>query len=104
MSDPQLSVTINGTIRAAFNVLPLGLPMTEISVLQRMFMLAAVRPLSYKLISTEQSKDVHIYVVDGHNADALRQWRELSQANERSTVFISEVEIDANSRRARPSR
>jgi two-component system, cell cycle response regulator len=97
MSDPQLSVTVNGTIRAAFNVLPLGLPMTEVNVLQRMFTLAAVRPLSYKLITTEQSTDAHIYVVDGHNADALRQWRELSQANERSTVFISEVEIDANS-------
>jgi two-component system, cell cycle response regulator len=97
MSDPSLSVTVNGTVRAAFNVLPLGLPPTEISVLGRMFMLAAVRPLSYRLITEEYSKDAHIYFVDGHNADALRQWRELSQVNERSTVFVSEVEIDSNS-------
>ncbi len=97
MSNPQLSVTVNGTVKAAFNVLPLGLPLTEVSVLSRMFMLASVRPMNYRLLTMEQASDAHIYMVDGHNPDALRQWRELSQSKERSTIFISEVEIDSNS-------
>lgn len=91
----QLQITVNGTIRAVFNVLPLGLTAAEAGVMQRMFTLAAVRPLSYRMVGAERSQDVHVYMVDGANPDALAAWQDLSKTRPKPTVFIAETEVQS---------
>jgi two-component system, cell cycle response regulator len=92
----NLEITARGTLRAIFNVLPIGVPETELAVLTRMFGLAKVRPLHYALAPRTSLEFANIYLVDGADALGLAEWRALYAERPLPTVFIGDQEIVAD--------
>lgn len=92
----KLEITARGTLRAVFNVLPIGVPDSELAVLTRMFGLAKVRPLHYALAPKTSLEFANVYLVDGGDALGLQEWRQIYAERPLPTVFISDSEIVAD--------
>jgi two-component system, cell cycle response regulator len=93
LSQLNLEVTARGTLRALFNILPIGLPEGEIATLTRMFGLAKVRPLHYALMAPEAADFAHVYLVDGADTSALQNWRRRYEERALPTVFVSNTDV-----------
>jgi two-component system, cell cycle response regulator len=91
----NMEVTARGTLRAVFNIMPIGIPAGELAILARMFGLAKVRPLHYALITPDIADFANMYLVDGTDTLALQQWRSQYEQRTLPTVFISDTDVTA---------
>jgi two-component system, cell cycle response regulator len=90
MAGLTIEIAADGTVRAAVDVLPIGLDTAELTILQRMFLLTANRSISYRLLDPEggQGAMEALSLVDRDKPSAMELWHQRVAKGASATAFV----------------